>query len=214
MTNGDPSDLLVFLLHAVVISLSGVMAPGPITAAVVAAGADRRHAGALMALGHGAVEFPLMLLILRWADTLIESPGARIGIGLAGGAFLVLSGWQMLMAMGRANGAAGHARQQRPFWTGAILSSANPYFLMWWATIGLALTVQAAEFGVAAFAVFAVVHWLCDLVWLEALSLASFKGSKLLGEHSQTVVLVICGIALVGFGGRFIFDAAAALGAR
>ena len=211
---GDGLNLVVFLLHAVLISLSGVMAPGPITAAVVAAGAERRHAGALMALGHGAVELPLMLLILAGAGTLIESAGARIGIGLAGGAFLILAGGQMLMTLQRVKETAATPDQRRPFWTGAILSGANPYFLLWWATVGLALTVRAADLGVVAFALFAVVHWLCDLLWLEALSLASFKGSRLLGEHSQTVVLAICGIALIGFGAMFIFDAAGAMGAR
>ena len=75
---------------------------------------------------------------------------------------------------------------------GIILTGANPYFLVWWATVGLALTTQAVELGLLAFALFSVVHWLCDLVWLEALSLASHKGTELLGGRVQRIVL--CGL--------------------
>lgn len=54
--------------------------------------------------------------------------------------------------------------------------------------------------------VFALVHWLCDLVWLEALSFTSFKGTKLLGDRVQKVVLGVCSIALVGLGLFFVAD--------
>ena len=52
-------ELAVFLFKAFVISLSGVLAPGPMTAAAVGHGVRSRHAGALMAVGHAVVEFPL-----------------------------------------------------------------------------------------------------------------------------------------------------------
>ena len=56
--------MITFLLTATAISLSGVLAPGPMTAATLAAGTRSRHAGAIIALGHGVVEFPLMLVII------------------------------------------------------------------------------------------------------------------------------------------------------
>ena len=55
--------MVVFLLKPVVVSLSGVMAPGPVTAATFVAGSRRRHAGLWIALGHAVVEVPLMLLL-------------------------------------------------------------------------------------------------------------------------------------------------------
>jgi hypothetical protein len=44
-------------------------------------------------------------------------------------------------------------------------------------------------------------------VWLEALSLASFKGTELLGDSVQKIVLIICGAMLLGFGCKFLYDA-------
>ena len=55
--------LLLFLFEAVLISLSGVMAPGPMTAFAVGKGSESPHAGALIAIGHGIVEVSLMISV-------------------------------------------------------------------------------------------------------------------------------------------------------
>ena len=161
-----------------------------------------------MALGHGAVEFPLMLFIMAGMGTLLAAAHVRVGIGLAGGAFLIFMGVQMLRGLRRNSAPASQYGSKNPIWTGIILSVSNPYFLLWWATVGLALTSRALELGVLAFGLFAIAHWLCDLIWLEVLSMASFKGSKLLGGRNQRIVLIVCALALLLFGAMFIHDAA------
>ena len=199
--------MITFLVKATAISLSGVLAPGPMTAATLAAGTRSRNAGALIALGHAAVEFPLMLVIVAGAGKLFELESVKLAIGLAGGAFLLLMGVQLLIAARRGNAGPGVSDRRHPFLIGIVLTGANPYFLIWWATVGLALATQAVELGVAAFVLFAVIHWLCDLVWLEMLSLASHKGTELLGGRIQQIVLVICGVMLLGFGCSFLYEA-------
>ena len=67
--------LLTFIFTIVGISLSGVMAPGPITAATLAAGERNRHAGAWICIGHIAVELPLILLLAAGLGTFLESKG-------------------------------------------------------------------------------------------------------------------------------------------
>lgn len=198
--------MIPFLVTATVISLSGVLAPGPMTAATLAAGTRARHAGALVALGHAVVEFPLLIVILAGAGRLFEIAAVQMTIGLAGGVFLLAMGVQLLAAARAVTNNTDGADERHPFLTGILLTGANPYFLIWWATVGLALAMKAAELGVVAFALFAVVHWLCDLVWLEALSLASHKGTQLLGNRVQRIVLAACGILLLGFGCKFLVD--------
>jgi threonine/homoserine/homoserine lactone efflux protein len=103
------------------------------------------------------------------------------------------------------------AAKSAPMLAGIILSAGNPYFLFWWATVGLALATTATGMGIWAFALFAVVHWLCDFVWLGALSWASFKGTGLFGARSRRIVLLICAVALFFFGLFFIYNAAGTL---
>ncbi|OYV02561.1 hypothetical protein CGW93_04850 [candidate division bacterium WOR-3 4484_18] len=93
----------IFLLQAVLISLTGVMAPGPITAVTIAKGSESKHAGAWIAIGHGVghgvVEFPLMVLIFYGFTKWLKCKGLQIGVGLAGGVLLLLLGLSMFQAV-------------------------------------------------------------------------------------------------------------------
>lgn len=199
------------MVQVVVISLSGVMAPGPLTAAAIATGSRNRYAGLILALGHGIIEFPLMILIILGMGRIFESAKTQIVIGLAGGTFLLLMAGQMLISLKTTENPQSQVRKQKPILTGLILSAGNPYFLLWWATVGLTLATGAAQLGIWAFALFAIVHWLCDCIWLQTLSWASFKGAKMFGGKSQRIVLMICSAALLFFGLFFIYNAAANL---
>jgi len=187
------------------------MAPGPVTTAAVAMGTRSRYAGVLIALGHAIIEFPLLVLIMLGMGKLLKSANTQIAIGFAGGAFLVVMAIKMLVSLSSSKKTQAKPTKSRPVLAGIILSGSNPYFLLWWATIGLALATTASQLGIRAFALFAVVHWLCDCVWLQFLSWASFKGSALLGGRSQRIVLLICSVALFAFGLFFIYNAGDAL---
>ena len=204
-------NLLLFLGQVVVISLSGVMAPGPVTAAAIGMGARSRYAGMLLAIGHGIVEFPLIVFIVLGMGRILKLPSAQIVIGLAGGTFLLMMAIGMLRSLRSAQEQETKAAKRTPMLAGIILSAGNPYFLFWWATVGLALATTATGMGIWAFALFAVVHWLCDFVWLGALSWASFKGTGLFGARSRRIVLLICAVALLFFGLFFIYNATGTL---
>ena len=91
--------------------------------------------------------------------------------------------------------------------TGTFLSGSNPYFLLWWATVGLALATQAVSLGIMAFVIFVIVHWLLDLIWLEILSQSAHRGARAVSPKGQQVVLGVCGAALLFFGGKFLLEA-------
>lgn len=147
-----------------------------------------------------------MLLIVAGAGAVFQIPPVKLGIGLAGGAFLLFLGGQMLAAAPKADVVEKGPDGRHPFFTGMVLTAANPYFLIWWATVGLTLATDAVSLGVLAFVLFGVLHWLCDLIWLEILSLASFAGTEVLGKRMQQGVLIVCGTMLVGFGVMFLSD--------
>jgi len=162
-----------------------------------------------MAIGHGIVEIPLIFLIMLGLGVLFQADGFKIAVGILGGAFLVWMGIGMMRQTGAADSASGMTGTTGPLMTGLILSIGNPLFLLWWATVGLSLTLEARDLGWAAFLLFALVHWLCDLTWLTILSFGSFHGTNIFGPRSQKIVLLVCGVALAVFGIHFIYRAAA-----
>ena len=150
--------VLFFLFEVVLISLSCVMAPGPVTAAAIAMGARNRFAGVLIAVGHGIIEFPLMILIILGMDKILSSSYTKIVIGLAGGVFLLIMAIGMLSSVIKTEEQNVRVVKSGPLVAGIALSGGNPYFLLWWATVGLALATTATQLGVWAFGLFAIVH--------------------------------------------------------
>jgi threonine/homoserine/homoserine lactone efflux protein len=201
--------MLVYLGEVFIISFTGALQPGPVTATAITIGTRNRWAGTLMALGHGIIEFPLIAVIVLGMGKYFQIPKVQIAIGLAGGAFLILMGVQTYLGLKTDADNKPKALHGKPILAGIILSASNPYFLLWWATVGLALANHApAEWGIWAFVLFALTHWFVDLIWLQLLSWASFKGSVLLGPHGLRIVLMFCAAALLGFGIFFIYNAA------
>jgi len=193
-------ELLLFLLKVFGISLSGALAPGPVTAAAIGMGSRNRFAGTLMALGHGVVEFPLMVLLIFGVGRFLKLPVVGIAIGLIGGGFLIFMAVQMFRGLRKIGDQEVSVTRGGPFTAGIVLSGSNPYFLLWWATVGLTLITNARGFGAWAFVLFALTHWSCDLIWLTILSWASFKGTAFFGPSVQRIVLAVCAMVMLGFG--------------
>lgn len=199
-----------FLATAVLISLSGVMAPGPLTVVVVGKGAKSPRAGALIALGHGAIEFPLMVLIALGLGPFFQHEAFATTVGLAGGAVLLWMAAGLLLSLrrtGSQDAGSERMREASPFMAGMLMTGGNPYFIIWWATVGATLVFRASSYGVWQFALFAVIHWSLDLIWYFFLSSTAFKGTKLLGDRFLKGVSLVAGLMLLYFGVRFLADA-------
>ena len=199
-------DLALFLVSVVIISLSGVLMPGPVTAITIAKGSRELGAGSLVALGHGVVEFPLIGLIYLGLGLVFQKPMVKLGIGFLGGAVLLWMALEMLRNYRRAEIKV-QEKEINSFLAGILLSAGNPYFLVWWATVGASLVIRSIEFGLLGIILFALVHWFCDLVWYQFLSFLSFQGGKFFGKKLQMVIFIICGLAMLYFGLFFIVDA-------
>ena len=200
----------LFLTEAGLISLSGVMAPGPITTIVIGKGNRSPHAGALVAIGHGLVEIPLMIAIFFGVGQLLSLPYIKNGIALIGGIFLLFLAYGMLKSLQHEE-IQKHTLQTSSVFAGILLTVANPYFLVWWATVGASLIARSIEFGLMGFITFAAFHWLCDFGWDYALSALSFKGSQTFGRKFQKGTILLSGLLLVFFGFKLSIDGLAGL---
>jgi threonine/homoserine/homoserine lactone efflux protein len=197
-------NLFLFLIQVFVISLSGVLAPGPVMAATIAAGTKSKHAGIFISLGHSSIELPLLAAIIFGMGFIFEHHVAKIVIGLVGGSYLLWMGFEMFKELKTYHESRAPFSSKGPIMTGLILSASNPYFLLWWATVGLNMAKDAASLGYIAIILFALVHSLCDMGWLEILSFTSYKGTKFLNEKNQKMVLALCAAAIIFFGFYFI----------
>ncbi|MBL7165161.1 MAG: LysE family transporter [Dehalococcoidales bacterium] len=203
LQSGRGAALLPVLLSVAVISLSGVMMPGPMFAITVAKSYRSPWAGPLIAIGHAVIEVPLILLIYFGFARFFENTTVQLVLSIAGGAMIIWLG----IGMFRARTEVVHQGRDLSYnaiTAGIVLSALNPFFLLWWATVGSMLIMKVVDYGAAGLVAFTAVHWSCDLVWLTIVSVLIYRTQALWGKRFQEGLFIACSLLLVGFGGWFI----------
>jgi threonine/homoserine/homoserine lactone efflux protein len=168
--------------------------------------------GFLVIVGHAALELVLIAGIFLGLDMVLKSNAAQITIGMGGGLMLCWLGGEMIVKAARGRVSVSMESQSRNseklVLSGALLSLANPYFLLWWAVIGLGFLTQAyRDFAVFGVAVYFAGHITADFVWYGLISTVVGKTRKFIGEKPYKIIIMALGALLVFFGAKFLIDA-------
>ena len=200
--------LFEFAIAVITISVSGVMSPGPLFAANVAYGLKGgARAGLKMAYGHTVVELPLVILLGVGALSLETIPQFRETIALVGAISLfVFAGMQIKSVLKKPSSI--FEGRHGPFIAGIMLSALNPFFLIWWFTIGFKLIsdslVLASFAGIGI--MFAFHIWM-DYAWLCTVGFLSSKGKRILSSKNYNIFMITISGVLVYFGIVFVLEA-------
>ncbi|HPF20203.1 MAG TPA: LysE family transporter [Syntrophomonas sp.] len=202
--------MLAIFFKSLLIAFSGAVMPGSVFTYTV----DRslRHgvkAGVLVSLGHALLELILVILIFVGAGRYLAAESAGIAIGLIGGVVLVYLGSQMLKdvylnKITLETGEMHDHKQGGMFMAGMVLSATNPYFLIWWSAVGLALIMSAYHsLGVWGIVIFYLGHILGDITWYTFVAAMVSKSRHLLNIAIYKTIIVVLALCLVGFGASF-----------
>ena len=200
--------LVEFAVAVISISVSGVMSPGPLFAANVAYGLKGgARAGLKMAYGHTVVELPLVVLLGVGALSLEAVPHFRETISLLGAISLFLfAGIQIKSVLKKPSSV--FAGRHGPFIAGVMLSALNPFFLIWWFTIGFKLisdSLLLASF--AGIGIMFAFHIWMDYAWLGTVGFLSSKGKRILSSKNYVIFMIAISGILIYFGIVFALEA-------
>jgi threonine/homoserine/homoserine lactone efflux protein len=200
--------LLLIGFSSFVIALSGALVPGPLFSITVAESAKRGAiAGPLIIIGHGILELTLVILIILGITPLLSAPSTKMIISIVGGLVLIFMGYALIRDARGAKLmiAEGDGRKgMHPVLSGIIGSISNPYWSIWWITIGMSYLVSAIKFGWLGVAVFFIGHIMADLGWYSLISLGISRGRKIIGDRGYRFLLSCCGAFLIFFGLWFL----------
>ncbi len=191
------------------VALSGALMPGPLLTITVGEATRRGFwAGPLIILGHGLLELALVLLLLTGLGTILNRPLVLGTVGLVGGGILVWMGLGLLRASrtSQLKFEATSAKGMHPVWSGIVMSLANPYWLLWWLTIGLGYVIFAARYGFLGVFLFFTGHILADLAWYTLVSAAVAYGRNFFTDGLYRGFLAGCGCFLFLFSLYFGFQ--------
>ena len=193
-----------------VVALSGAMMPGPLLAiAIREAARGGFWTGPKLILGHGILELSLVTALAVGLSEFMKSALVSAIIGLIGGSILLVMGLvtvkkgkEQVAIPAASSEAKGQGRMV--VLSGIIASISNPYWFLWWVTLGTVYLLWSLSLGIIGVASFFTGHILADLGWYALVAFIVATGRKAMNAKIYRVLLVGCGVALVALGGYFI----------
>ena len=198
--------ILPFAVMVIAISASGVMSPGPLfTANIVYGLKEGKIAGLKIAMGHTVVEFPLIVFLGLGTISLETFPEYRILITVIGAIGLfVFAGLQIKSIFGKDFRNKTNSNKNS-FLAGIFLSALNPFFIIWWLTIGIVLITESiALWGFSGILILFIFHIWMDYVWLFAVAGFATKAKNILSNNNYKILIIGLSILLVYFGIQFL----------
>ncbi len=205
-------DLLSFVTTVIIVTASGALTPGPLFFATIAHGAKLGAKGGLaFSIGHTLVELPLVLLLSVGLLTVADQPVIKLITGVAGGLALLTFGafliWDTLVKKGNQITLRGIASRS-PLLVGLIFTGLNPYFIVWWLTVGGELIRRGLMFAsLSGVIIMFLSHIWMDYAWLTIIAYLAKKGTSILGNKGYKALMILFGVAFVYFGINFVISA-------
>lgn len=222
------SSFWIIFSFSFLVALTGAMAPGPLLTYTIIKSVQSGKRGYLMGLwvitGHAILEMVIIIFLLLGFSFVLQNIIVVKTIGIAGGALLIYFGLSIIRNVRKGNipiyflnsvNGPDHELQKEahsppktikgldnPIVGGIIVSMSNPYWWVWWATIGFAFMIQ---FDISfrqwpKLLAFFIGHEAGDLAWYMFVSILSFFGLRYLNKKMYYGILVCCGIFMILFG--------------
>jgi threonine/homoserine/homoserine lactone efflux protein len=199
-TGVEMQDLLAFCMLSFVIGLTGAVAPGPMLVATIDASVrDGWKSGPVIVAGHMALESILFVLVI-FGFAAIAMQYFSLVAAVGGIALIIFGILSIKGAFAQQSSQEEVPPSFSPFVAGVVTSASNPYFWVWWLTIGSAFILSGYQAGMLMAVTFMGGHWMADLGYFTLVAAATDRGRELLSERGYRVVLSATGIFLVVFG--------------
>ena len=204
-------DVLNFVATVILVTASGSLAPGPLFFATISHGTrSGAKTGLIFSIAHTLVEFTLVMLLAGGLLTVVNEPTVKLTIGVVGGVVLLVFG--AIQIRDSLTSKSGETRSigvktRSLLLMGLAYTGLNPFFIVWWLTVGANLILLALEFASLPGVVFMYVcHVWMDYAWLTSVAYFSKMGAKFVGHKWYRVIVALLGGVLIYFGLIFLID--------
>ena len=204
-------ELLLLATSWWLIGFTGAMMPGPVTTLIVTETARRGFiAGPLITIGHALLELAMVVALVFGLGDLLKQNAVAGTIGLLGGLFLlwmgfdiVRSAWQGKVSFDTTRDVSASS-SGNPIIAGILTSVANPYWILWWATVGAAYLITFRAFGIVGIVAFYIGHTLADWVWNNVIAFVVATGRRGMTDRVYRGILIVCGAFLIALSFYFV----------
>ena len=204
-------DILNLVGIVILMTASGALAPGPLFIVTISHGAKLgARSGLVFSVAHTLVEFPLVILLALGLLSVANEPTVKLTIGVVGGLALLLFGFIQIRDAIQSKFGETKTREvttRNLLLIGLVFTGLNPFFILWWLTVGANLILLALEFASLAGVVFMYVcHVWMDYIWLTSVAYFAKMGTNIMGFRGYRVIMIVFGAILICFGLTFLIN--------
>jgi len=205
---------LKILAMSFVTGLSGALMPGPVLAITISSVIQVGFIAAiLIMLGHSILELLMVVALALGLKNVLKNRYVTTFIGVVGGSVMLWFAYGMIksayigIGVPEATAVASEASITSfgLVVKGAITSLSNPYWLIWWATIGASYMLVSLEGNIVSISSFYIGHISSDFAWYSLIALALVLGKQFLSDKVYMGLIIICGLFLVYMGVYFFY---------
>ncbi len=210
-------ELVLLFGTSLAVGFSGAVTPGPLLMVNIAEVAKRGFwAGPGVALGHSLLELVTVILLVLGLGPLLSQGIVPGMVGLLGGLFLLWISSKMFrsvrtLSLADQVAAARGESRSGPIIAGVTASISNPYWLIWWATVGAAFLSTSMTWGLLGVAAFYLGHITADFTWYSFVAAIVAAGRRALSDVVYRGLIVSCALFLLALSGYFMLSGVAVL---
>jgi len=212
------AELAEIFIGAMVVGFSGALVPGPMLTLTITSVAQKGFwASFYISLGHSILELLLVLSFFLGILKYLDNQLLMKIIGILGGLFLLYLGGDLIYSvfrkkitidLSRPKGktAPGKYYSANFMLKGAVVSLINPYWYIWWVSIGAAFMIKSVKLNIAGVSSFFFGHISADFIWFMFIGFLVNSGKRFLNQKVYRTILFLCASFLVYLGIKFIVD--------
>jgi len=223
--------ILQLFFSAMVVGFSGAIVPGPMFTLVVAKVSQKGFISSVfIVLGHAIAELIVLTLFLFGLVKYLNNELIVRIIGVTGGVMLIGLSFNLIYSniknklnlsldvdkkdpilnknnLEKVNNNFRISKNNNvALLQGIFVSMINPYWYIWWITIGASFFLKSIEYGKVGSFFFFSGHISSDFIWYLFIGFIISKGKKILNQKFYKIIIFICGVFLFYLGVKFIID--------
>jgi len=212
-------ELVEIFIGAMIVGFSGALSPGPMLTLVISSTAEKGFwTSFFIVVGHAVLELAVVAAFFLGLIRYLENPLISKIIGIVGGVFLIYLGIDIIVSVFRKKflidfRSVLKQKTMNPRSTGIIIlkgilvSLMNPYWYIWWISIGAAFIIRSVKFDMGGVTAFFTGHISADFIWYLFIGFLISSGRRFFNQKIYNAILIVCSIFLFYLGIRFIVDA-------
>ncbi len=206
-------------IGSLLVAFSGALVPGPMLTLVISSVAEKGFwTSFFIVVGHSLLELLVVISFFLGVLKCLENPLIVKIIAILGGVFLLYLGVDIIISIFRKKYIIDFKSIVKKrtitgkstvivILKGVLISLMNPYWYIWWITIGAAFIIKSVEFNIPGISSFYLGHISADFIWYLFIGFLINTGRKFFNQKIYNGILAACSIFLFYLGIRFIIEA-------